>query len=96
MQPTRTNNYGVAFGRRPDRQKQERILSMTQLSRKERDACSEFIGQRMKLLGQRARDPNHPMHRKIAWDKNGMPILPASDEELAALILAALDEPEDC
>jgi hypothetical protein len=56
---------------------------------------NEFVGHKMKLLGIRARDPNHPMHRIIEWDDaTGMPILPDSDEQLAQLILVALDEPD--
>jgi hypothetical protein len=55
----------------------------------------ELVRKKMRLLAQRARDPDHPLHDFLQWDpKTGRPMLPQSDEALAALVLAALDEPD--
>ncbi len=55
---------------------------------------NEIVGRKMKLLGIRARDPNHPMHNIIQWSSDGLPIMPDDNEERAKLVLAALDEPD--
>jgi hypothetical protein len=56
---------------------------------------TDLLGGKLRLLGIRARDPNHPMHAKIEWcPKTGLPVMPDDDDESAALMMAALDEPD--
>lgn len=71
------------------------MKSPNEITPQEQAVLNEHVGQKMRLLGIRAKDPKHPMHNKIQWHPvTGLPCMPDSDDELADLVLAALDEPE--
>jgi hypothetical protein len=55
---------------------------------------ANIVGNAMKTLSARIRDPAHPLHKHVKFDETtGRPILPEDDATLLSLISAALDEP---
>jgi hypothetical protein len=55
----------------------------------------DLIGQKLRQLSVRVRDPKHPLHNRVVFDPlTGRPCMPDDDEECAEIILAALDEPD--
>ena len=53
---------------------------------------NKFVGEKMRQLAKRMADPRHPLHNRVEW-RDGRPVMPDDDDELAWLVLAALDEP---
>jgi hypothetical protein len=62
------------------------------------DQIHEFelmVGHKLSLLAVRAHDPQHPVHHLMRWNpETGKALVPSDGRIMAALLVAALNEPE--